>query len=420
MVLKRWGFYAENKMSSDSKEKKLGKVLVVDDEPAIRSICSRYLSSRGWQVDTATDGEEALAKILDRDWDIVITDIKMPGLDGVQLVQKAKAEKPYIEFIVMTAYASVDVAVKAMRSGAYDFLLKPLDLEQLQLTVDRCWQKMQLREENELLRLANERLRELHQLKDKFLAITSHELRTPVSNIKSFAEFLMEDRDLSEEEREEFLGILKRNLDELEAVVEDMHAIMAAESGGLALSLEPHNVNESAERVVSELRDAATSRQQTLELDLAPQMPTIPADALRLRRALRELVQNAIKFTPDGGRIVVRTRQREDEVVIEVEDNGIGIPEVERERIFEKFYEVENSLYHTSSKTAFKGGGIGLGLNIARTIVEAHGGKIELDSEEGKGSTFRIVLPLIEHSEGVHVVKALPDLQLRISEEVKN
>jgi len=415
------GFHAERKMSSElQQEKKRGKILVVDDEPAIRSICSRYLSSRGWDVDTACDGEEALAKILDRDWDIVITDIKMPGLDGVQLVEKAKAEKPYIEFIVMTAYASVDVAVKAMRSGAYDFLLKPLDLEQLQLTVDRCWQKMQLREENELLRLANERLRELHQLKDKFLAITSHELRTPVSNIKSFAEFLMEDKELSPQERAEFLKILKRNLDELEAVVEDMHAIMAAESGGLALTLEPHDVNESAERVVSELREAAESRKQTLELDLADDLPTVPADALRLRRALRELVQNAIKFTPDGGRIVVRTSCRDGEVVLEVEDNGIGISPREQERIFEKFYEVQDSLYHTTSKTAFKGGGIGLGLNIARAIVEAHGGKIELESEEGKGSTFRIVLPIVMPKESVHVVSGFPALRVETAEFEQN
>jgi len=376
----------------DLKEKP--SILIADDEESIRSICSRYLRSQGYETDTACDGQEALAKLLDRDYDIVLTDIKMPGLDGVQLVERGKAEKPYVEFIVMTAYASVDVAVKAMKNGAYDFLLKPLDLEQLKLTVDRCFHEIQLKEENELLRLANQRLRELHEVKEKFLAITSHELRTPVSNIKSFAEFLLNDEPLSQEEKKQFYEILRKNLEELEQIVDDMHSIALAQNGVIGLNFERADVNEEVKIVREEVKEAIETRRQELLLELDPQLPLFEFDRLKIRRAVRELVQNAIKFTPDEGRIVVRTGRRNGDVFIAVEDNGIGIPEHEQERIFEKFYEVQDSLYHTTSKTAFMGGGMGLGLNIVKTIVEAHGGRVELESEVGKGSTFTILLPV--------------------------
>jgi len=368
-------------------------VLIADDEESIRTICSRFLASQGYETDTASDGLEALAKLLDRDYDIVLTDVKMPGLDGVELVEKGKAEKPYVQFIVMTAYASVDVAVRAMKCGAYDFLLKPLDLEQLGLTVERCYQTILLREENELLRLANQRLRELHVTKEKFLAITSHELRTPVSNIKSFAEFLLSDEPLPPEERKQFYEILRRNLDELEQVVEDMHSIAMAQDGMMFLNLERGNLNHEVTLVRAQVQEALQARKHEMVLELDEDLPYTEFDSLRIRRAIRELVQNAIKFTPDGGRIVVRTGTTQEGVFVSVEDNGIGIPEREQEHIFEKFYEVQDSLYHSSSKTAFMGGGLGLGLNIVKTIVEAHGGRVTVESEVGKGSRFTIYLP---------------------------
>ncbi|MDZ7374531.1 MAG: ATP-binding protein [candidate division KSB1 bacterium] len=380
------------KVSKDLRQKP--SVLIADDEESIRTICARFLSSQGYEADTASDGTEALAKLLDRDYDIVLTDVKMPGLDGVELVEKGKAEKPYVEFIVMTAYASVDIAVKAMKCGAYDFLLKPLDLDQLGLTVERCYHEIQLREENELLRLANQRLRELHVTKEKFLAITSHELRTPVSNIKSFAEFLLSEEPLPPEERKQFYDILRRNLDELEQIVEDMHSIAMAQDGLLYLNLTRGDLNQEVALVRAQVEEAVRMRKQELLLELDEDLPLFEFDPLRIRRAIRELVQNAIKFTPDGGRIVVRTSHSGDEASVSVEDNGIGIPEHERERIFEKFYEVQDSLYHSTSKTAFMGGGLGLGLNIVKTIVEAHGGRVELESEVGKGSCFTIRLPL--------------------------
>jgi two-component system response regulator HydG len=163
------------------------RILVVDDEEVIRSICFRSLEPKGFHVELAENGLHALEFMRAGTFDIVFTDFKMPLMDGIELLESLKRDYPFAEVIIMTAYATIESAINAMKIGAYDFILKPIKPDQIRLVAAKCLEKIALNEENKALRLANQQLSELQSMKDKFIAITSHELRTPVSHLKGYA-----------------------------------------------------------------------------------------------------------------------------------------------------------------------------------------------------------------------------------------
>ncbi|RMD92659.1 MAG: hybrid sensor histidine kinase/response regulator [Calditrichaeota bacterium] len=372
------------------------RVLVVDDEKVIRHVCKLSLQKAGYTVESADNGLLALEMLRQNDEiGIVITDLKMPGLSGLELLDNIKRDYPHVEVIIMTGFATIESAIEAMKLGAYDFILKPLKAEQIRMVVNKCQDKIQLSKENVALRRAYEKMRELQTMKDKFLAITSHELRTPVSHLKGYLSILNDEvyQELDEKEREECMRVILTAVSDLEEIVTNMFEIFQLENRQLLLKFEKVNLKDLLQQVLAEFKYAAKDRQQEIELNLSSQNTIIQADRLKLKGMVSELVQNAIKFTPDGGKIVISNYDEENFCVISVKDTGIGIPVDEQGKIFEKFYEVQNTDYHSSSHFGFKGGGLGLGLPLARAIAEAHGGGIKLTSVPKKGSDFRIYLP---------------------------
>ena len=372
------------------------KVLVVDDEKIIRHVCQMSLQKAGFEVETVENGLSALELLRHTDdIGIVITDMKMPGMSGLELLEHIKRDFTHIEVIIMTGYATIESAITAMKLGAYDFILKPLQADQIRMVVNKCREKIQLSNENLALRRAYQKLREVQIMKDKFLAITSHELRTPVSHLKGYLSILTDEmsQDLRPEEKEDCWRIILTAVNDLEDIVNSMFDVYQLESDKMILRRELVNIDELLEQVVSEFRLPAQNRKQTIELHLPEKPRTIHADRLKLKSMISELIQNAIKFTPDGGRITVRSYEEDNFVIITVEDTGIGIPEDEQGKIFEKFYEVQNSDYHSTGSFEFKGGGLGIGLSLARAVAEAHGGGIKLKSEVNKGSEFKVFLP---------------------------
>lgn len=374
------------------------KILVVDDEEGIRDLLARVLSRRNLLVETAEDGEKGLEKVCQKDYDLLITDIKMPHLDGMKLLKKVKAEKPYIEVIMITAFGTIDTAVQAMREGAYDFILKPLDINHIPVVVDRCLEKIALSEENRELRLINKKLQELREIKDKFIAIVSHELRTPVAQIRGYLDLLLEEQ-CTEKEREKYLRIIAASTAELEEIVSDMDYLTSMDLSQLKLNYSVVSIKEVVDRVVMGFASAVRERRLNLKVQLTPNLPRIWGDRLKLRQALIELVQNAIKYTPDGGQIRIDAAVEGDFLKVRVADTGIGIPEEEQQKIFERFYEVQDTMHHKTGRTEFMGGGIGLGLPIAKRIIEAHGGRIQVQSKMGEGSKFTLYLPLKEQQD---------------------
>ncbi len=376
------------------------KILIVDDEEVVRDVCRRSLETCGYELVEAENGSQALHHLERHTFDIIFTDLKMPLVNGVELLEAVKRDHPYSEVIVMTGLATVAEAIETMKKGAHDFVLKPVRPEQIRLTVKKCLERILLDEENRALRVANEKLLELKEMKDKFIAITSHELRTPVSHLKGYLDILLNEEicsQLSDKELAHSKEVLLAAVRELEQIVDRMHALSQTEDAELERKLEPVEVNGLVKRVVLAYEPVVRRRKQRIELHTAATPLDILAIRDQIQEAVSELVRNAIKFTPDGGKVQVRTQRQGDYCVISVKDTGVGIDRTEQGKIFERFYEVQDSRYHTSSKEAFMGGGLGLGLPSARSIAAAHGGDIKVISDRHHGSEFLVYLPLAEH-----------------------
>jgi signal transduction histidine kinase len=236
-----------------------------------------------------------------------------------------------------------------------------------------------------LLSEQNDRLRELDRLKDEFVSLVSHELRTPLTSIRGYVELLLDDGDTSADQRR-FLEIVERNSSRLLELVGDLLFLAQIEAGKLAIEIGTVDLNRIVEECVETSSPAADAREIELIARLE-RLPRIQGDRARLAQVLDNLVSNAIKFTPRGGRVEVRLSEENGSAVVEVEDSGLGIPEAEQAQLFERFFRSSTAAAHAIP-------GTGLGLTITKAIVERHGGLIEVESIEDVGTTVRVRLPL--------------------------
>jgi hypothetical protein len=233
----------------------------------------------------------------------------------------------------------------------------------------------------------NERLRELDRLKDEFIALVSHELRTPLTSIHGYLELVL-DGGAGElaPEQQQFLTVVERNSRRLMQLVGDLLFMAQVEAGKLALDLEEVDLRQVLAECLEAAKPVADDKQIELVADLA-ETPSMLGDRSRLAQVLDNLISNALKFTPTSGRVSVRVSRTGRDAVVEVADTGVGIPTEEQDRLFERFFRSSNATEQAIP-------GTGLGLTIAKTIVERHEGSIEIESAEGKGTTVRVRLPL--------------------------
>jgi two-component system phosphate regulon sensor histidine kinase PhoR len=228
-------------------------------------------------------------------------------------------------------------------------------------------------------------LRRLETVRRDFIANISHELRTPVASLKALSETLQEGAIDDPAVAKDFLNKINTETDRLAQMVNELGELSRLESGELSLELEPIAVAEIVEEVTEMLKAQVDRAGLSLGVDIPPNLPEAQGDRERLEQVLVNLLHNAIKFTPSGGRIYLSAKAEGGNVLISVADTGVGIPADDLSRIFERFYKADK---------ARAGGGTGLGLAIARHIIESHGGKIWAESIEGKGSTFTFTLPI--------------------------
>jgi len=374
-------------------------VLVVDDEEIIRNIWHEiFLEDEMFILDFAENGNEGIQKVKNHDYDIVVTDLNMPGISGLEVVEKVKKIKPQIEVIVMTAYGTVEYAVSAIKAGAFDFILKPLDFERIKLSLKKCFSLLEFKRENKDLKELNVQLKELNDTKEKFISITSHELRTPANAISGLIDLLhdrLPEKVKSQFERE--FDIIFTACNNLKDVVNDMHDLSLAASNRLKVNIFPFEIDTLSNELSLEYKLYSRERDLDFNIDNKLDGQSFNGDIRKIKQAVGELIQNAVKYTKDGGKIgITFSNEKKDEItylLIEIIDTGIGIGNEQVDKIFDAFYEVQDTTLHHSSQSEFMGGGIGIGLSIVREIVAAHGGRVSVDSELGSGSTFRLHLP---------------------------
>jgi len=235
------------------------------------------------------------------------------------------------------------------------------------------------------LSLRSERLRELDEMKDEFISLVSHELRTPLTSIIGYVK-LLRDKRVGEQHADHYADVIQRNSQRLLRLVEDLLFLSQNHPGKMAVELRSADLGEIAAGAVEEIRPEAERRNIGLALS-ASAAPRLPVDAARITQLLGNLISNAVKFTQDGGKVQVEVGTEGDQAVLTVADTGVGIPAADRERIFDRFFRSA-----VATRQAIPG--TGLGLTIARDIVAAHDGTITVESDEGRGSTFKIWLPL--------------------------
>ena len=475
---------------------KNARILLVDDDTALLDALPEALRLRmdGIQIDTSETAVDALERIRDIDYDAIVSDIKMPGMDGLALLHELRELRPTTPTLMITGHGERELAVQALRGGAYDFVQKPIDRDYFVASLERAIQLRRLDRQVEQQRLALERHarvlehvddgiflldddgviqhwnpaaqaitgidadealgrraeetlpgweavsplipvaaapgpgsveatvvpleldgrelwlsisgvtfsdgivyafhslteeRALDELKGEFIATVSHELRTPLAAIYGSAQTLLrEDIELDETGQKGLLGVIAQESERLSRIADDILFASKLDSGQFVLVEKKVDLRALAREVVDEMRACFASRDDiSIELSVPDALESIVGDSDKLRQVLINLIDNAVKYSPEGGRVEVSAAARDGGVRIAVQDEGIGIAPLEQRRIFGKFYRVDPALTRGV-------GGTGLGLYICRELVRRMEGRLSVRSEEGKGSTFVVDLPV--------------------------
>jgi signal transduction histidine kinase/DNA-binding response OmpR family regulator len=517
------------------------RILIVDDEVDVLDLCRRILESKGYKVKTAHNGHEAIELAQRENFDLLLTDIKMPGITGLEIAQALKKSDPEVICVTMTGYSTMDMVLEALKLGIDEFILKPFTPEDLSSTVAKTLEKEQLRKENFRLRsliplfelnktlmgtveeekllrrlleisqketkadfgglytfenntviphldcheaddnhpkkqacnklarlilengqqltlslkntndkhwalleqlgvqsliatplkskktnlsalilarkegdfapsdsdfltvlsgqasiaLENARLfteiqkaykelQVLDHMKSEFINIAAHELRTPLAILIGYATVLEEETKASSQE---YVSIITRNAMRLRSLIEDMLNLKYLESGITSLSQDYLVLKEVMAEAIQDMSLLARQKNLTINSDIPDDFPTMIVDRKKFDLIIMNLLHNALKFTPAGGQVTFKARINGEQATMSISDTGIGIPEEKLGRIFDRFYQVEESLTRGYE-------GMGLGLAIVRGMVEVCGGEIHVESQESQGTTFTFTLPL--------------------------
>ncbi len=485
------------------------RILVVDDEMGIREGCKRALSEEGYAVDDAEDGQAGLQKVQENGYDLILVDLMMPGVGGMDLIKKIHHMNPEIIMVVITGYATIETAVEATKLGAYDYLPKPFSPEALAAVVKRGLEKRFLSLEakklhaeraQRLLELVNERsrlrtiigcmadgvlvanlegrlvlwnassikmlksrgfdvagepleyyienepliaaikevldsedkgfsmvsreisaqdqkvilmaniapirdengqilgavtvlrditaLKEINKIKSQFVSMVAHELRAPLAAIKGWLEIILSGEAGGDaEQNEKWLHRAMDRSDSLLTLVNDLLVINRMESGKIVQKMEPVKINDIINKIVDFLRPDAKKHKVSIKTELKEELPSIQADVGEMEKLFTNLISNAIKYNKENGSVTILGKVKGNFVQYGVKDTGIGISAEHLSRIFDDFY-------RANDERTKKIPGTGLGLTIAKKIVNSHFGRIEAESEPGKGSLFSVCLPL--------------------------
>lgn len=390
-------------------------ILLVDDDDALLQALPQvlYLRVEGVKVDITDSPLEALKHVQKNEYDAIVSDIKMPGMDGLTLLTKIQEQRPEVPVLLITGHGEHDLAVQALRGGAYDFIQKPIDRHYFVAALLRAVQTHRLRRQVHEQQIAlelyaksledtvQERTRELieaNAAKDEFLSMASHELRTPLSSLKGMTQLLRKRLARVASPEVANLIYMDRAIRRMELLVQDLIGASLVETKMLVLQRHRCDIVELCRYTVNEyVVGAQPPAMITLE---APDEPIeAEVDEDRISQVLINLLSNAYKYSSKGSPITVTVSQAENRCVVAVQDEGEGIPAESLSHIFERFYRAPGNEVQTGSSV-----GLGLGLYISCKIVELHHGRLEVQSVPGRGSTFTLALPLFVKATAEHDV----------------
>ena len=359
------------------------KILLIDDEEVVLDSCTRMLRSGNYEVVSIMDGAQGVELAHQFHPDLVIVDLKMPGISGLEVLEKIHAFDPTIVSIMLTGFATVGSAVDAMKKGACDFLPKPITPDEFRLVVARALERRRLILETQALR------REKEMLREQFAAIVSHELKSPLGAVQQNLFVLAEDlSDKLNDEQRQRMERMKIRVTDLMKLIQTWLRLISADISKIRENFQPVAVREIIAKAVESVQNEATRKAIELRTEGADAPCRVNGDEGTLVQALVNLLNNAVKYSRGGGEIEVRVAEEQGQVAITVADTGVGIAADELSHVFEDFYRAPSSSKGEQ--------GSGLGLPLSRRIIEAHDGTISVSSEPGKGSTFVIRLPALK------------------------
>lgn len=406
-------------------------ILYVEDDPSSASLVRRVLGAEGFAVEVVTDGISALEAAQRMRPVLILMDINISGMDGYEVTTRLRTYNHLenVPIVAVTAAAMRGDRERALIAGCAGYISKPIDVDrfpdQVRAFLGGVRERVEsVEKQTEYLteysrrlverleakireiQAAHRELQRVEKMKSDFVMLAGHELRTPLTVIYGYTQLLLANPDIPGSVEEEgsarhLISQVTQATRRLNQVVEDILNVSLIDADKLDLKMGPVFLRQLVAGVLQNVTKVGPERKLNFVVEGLDGLPAIQGDSQRLYQAFWNVISNSVKYTPDGGTISISGALIDHTVQVIIHDTGIGIDPEERERIFDRFYVLEDTSLHRSSKTAFKGGGLGLGLTVAQGIIEAHGGKIWVESEGRDeerlpGSTFYILLPIPE------------------------
>ena len=370
-------------------------VLIVEDEEAVAFTLREILAQEGYDVHDVNSTDAALAKLDEEKFDVALLDLRVGEDSGLTVLSRLRETSPHTVALILTGYGSLETAIEAMRNGAFDYLLKPCDVQELKAAITRGLDQRRAQMQSDgpddaaIARAELEAaLESAARARDAFLTVAGHELKTPLSSVIGWAQYVQ--RQLARGEADEAVEKLDVVVDQarrLARLVEAFLEVVRIQHGAVPMVADEVDLRQIAERTTRDVRKLYPRHELLLKLPDDAVMAR--GDPTRLTQALSYLLENAAKFSPQGGIVSVSVSAAEGEARLAVQDFGIGIPPDELARVFDRYYQIDSDIMTR------RFGGIGVGLYLCRALVDAQGGRVWAESPgPQQGSTFTIALPL--------------------------
>jgi len=404
-------------------------ILYIEDDPASRSLVERTLKFAGYRVLVAECGLDGIDMARRETPDLILTDINLPDLTGREITTRLRSDKKFerTPIVALTAQSMGEQRELALAAGVTGYITKPLDVEALPTQVEfflnggsekldagkmseaqtRYTREVVERLETQIRELesVNTQLRRLDRMKDTFIQITAHELRTPLTLVYGYSRLLDDNPHIKPAVAHDptlrmLLDGMNGSIGRMQSIINEVVMMSRIMTNQIDLVLGPTDLGQTAIKALKSFDTAIKDRRLVVNFERASFPIAMRADWELMELALRNLISNAIKYTPDGGSIDLFAQVENDKVRVTVRDHGIGIPKSDQAGMFDRFNTTSDMGLHSTSKTAFRGGGIGLGLAISKGIIDAHGGHIWVESDgydpdKYPGSAFIFTIPLV-------------------------